>query len=619
MVLVIIGFGIYAFNLNNPLFWDDMDWIVNNPFVHSFSSDNAKNWFTKNILAGISQTSNYYRPLLLFTFTVNYILGENSPISYHLLSNILHIANAVLIFSILWLIFNKKFIAFWTSLIWLIHPLQTEAVTYISGRGDPLTAFFMLLALWLITRQGLVYQALPGKSELVIGHSLLVVSYLVLALLSRETAIVFPFLLMVFYISFLSRERFIKSLKTAFIKALPYFGVVFVYGVLRLTILNFENTLNFYSQSNVYTESLIVRMYTFLNVLWAYAGFMILPLWQHMERSVTIYTYFGNIPVASSFMVLLAVLGLLRYLYKKENLKHEAVKNSKPEKSSAGSLGTFAGFKAQSTKQIQDSKSQIQNISDFRILLFGFGWFFVNLGPTSGVTPINAQLYEHWLYLALLGPVALTIFYLNNVFEKFRKTGRISIIILLVAISVFFSTLSIKRNILWGDPIKFFENILKYEPDSARINNNLGYLYYDKGDKDKAGEYYQKAIETTGNSFPQPYFNLGAILQEKGDIRGAIVLFEKAIELDPNFSYPYPNLAVIYASQGDLVKAIRYLEKLKKLQPQLQRVYYNLALTYLERNDPESAYKNLQDGLKYGRPDSETEPLIINLLQKYEN
>ena len=127
-----------------------------------------------------------------------------------------------------------------------------------------------------------------------------------------------------------------------------------------------------------------------------------------------------------------------------------------------------------------------------------------------------------------------------------------------------------------------------------------------------------KATQTSGNSFPQPYFNLGALYQEKGDIRGAIVMFEKSIELDPDFVYPYPNLAVIYAGQGDLVRATDHMEKFKSLQPQIQRVYYNLALIYLERNDYESARLNLQDGLKFGRFDPETEPLIKELLKKFE-
>ena len=579
IILVAIGSIVYSFNLNNPLFWDDADWILNNPFVHSFSWINIKFWFTQNILAGINQTSNYYRPILLLTFAVNYVLGGENPIGYHLLSNILHIADSILIFYLLHLVFKNKFIPFWVSLIWLVHPLQTEAVTYISGRGDPLYVFFMLCALWLWIPTCDIKNDRHRKS--VIGYSLLAISFLVLALLSRETAVIFPFLAMVFYISFISHERLLTSLKTALIKTLPYFGIVFIYGVLRLTVLNFENTLNFYSQSNIYAESFMVRMYTFLNVLWIYAGLMIMPLKQHMERSVTVYTYFWNLPTFGSFSVLVAVLGMLRYLYK---------------------------------HQLSTLNSQL---STFRIWFFAVGWFFVNLGMTSGVTPINAQLYEHWLYLALLGPLTLVIFYLYGMFKTNKRPIRALIIFTLIGVSAFFSSLSVKRNILWGDSIKFFKNILEYEPDSARINNNLGYLYYDKGDKEKAEEYYWKAAETTGNSFPQPYFNLGSILQEKGDIRGAIVVFEKAIELDPNFAYPYPNLAVIYASQGDLIKATSYLEKLKELQPQLQRVYYNLALIYIERNDYDSAYQNLQDGLKYGNFDPETNKLIKELLEKF--
>lgn len=572
LILVVAGFAVYAFNLNNPLFWDDTDWIINNPFVHSFSWENIKNWFTQNILAGINQSSNYYRPFLLFTFTLNYFLGGDNPVGYHLLSNILHLANVVLIFLMLYRALKSRFIAFWASLIWLVHPLQTEAVTYISGRGDPLTAFFMLLVIWWsFQKQGFWNWAV-------------FLFLLVLALLSRETAVIFPFLLMVFYISFLSQDRFLKSLKTAFIKALPYLGIVLVYGVLRLTILNFENTLNFYSQPNLYTESFLVRMYTFLNVLWTYARLIILPLGQHMERSVTVYTYFWNLPTVASFLVLLSVLGILRYLYK-------------------GS-GPFFVIK--------------KGPDPFRIWFFAVGWFFVNLGMTSGITPINAQLYEHWLYLALLGPLVLAIFYLYGIFKVNGKPVKIFIVIILASTSVFFSALSIKRNILWGDPIKFFENILKYEPDSARINNNLGYLYFNQGNKEKAEEYYWKSTKTAGNSFPQPYFNLGTLLQERGDIRGAIVVFEKAIELDPNFSYPYPNLSVIYAGQGNLVKAAEYLEKLKELQPRLQRVYYNLALVYIEKNDYNSAYLSLGDGLKYGQFDSETDPLIRELMKRFE-
>lgn len=574
-ILIVAGFFVFAFNFQNPLFWDDTDWIINNPFVHSFSLENIENLFTKNTLAGVGLKSNYYRPFLFLTFALNYIISGTAPLGYHLANNGLHILNAILIFYLLLSIFRNKFVAFWAALLWLVHPLQTEAVTYISGRGDPLNVFFMLSALSLF-----MYKEKNGLKPL--GFKILPALFLVFALLSRETAIVFPFLLMILYISFISKERFTKSLKQAFIKALPYFSIVFIYGILRLTVLNFDNTLNFYSKANPYTESFLVRMYTFLNVLLTYAKLMILPLGQHMERSVTVYTYFFNWPVAISFLIVLSVLGLVWYFYRKQKY-------------------TLAA----------------DQVNDFRLWFFAVGWFFVNLGPTSGITPINAQLYEHWLYLAMLGPIILAVYYLDIFRKRYLKVVSVAVIILLLAFVSFFSILSVKRNILWGDPIKFFEDILKYEPDGARINNNLGNLFYDRGEEKKAEEYYWKAVSVEDN-FPQPHFNLGDILQSRNDMRGAIVEFEKAIKIDPYFPYAYQKLAVIYAGQGDLASAANALEKLKIIVPYNPQIYYNLALIYLEEKNDKIAYQNLQEGLKYIQFDPETGLLMQDLLKHFK-
>src|SRR3989344_2126596 len=195
-LLIVIGFFVYFFNLNNQLFWDDDDWIINNNFVHTVSWDNIKFWLTHNTLAGVGLKSNYYRPFLFFTFALNYMAAGIKPLVYHLTSNFIHIANGIIIFLLL-----KRFdlgiskgrtlaIAFLTSLIFLIHPLQTEAITYISGRGDALAALFMLLALLLFTndiecRYGKTVDNSPQRH----GVSLRAPSILffVFALFSRET------------------------------------------------------------------------------------------------------------------------------------------------------------------------------------------------------------------------------------------------------------------------------------------------------------------------------------------------------------------------------------------------------------------------------------------------
>ena len=628
LILVAVGGFIYSFNLNNKLFWDDDDWIINNNFVHTISWDNIKFWLTHNTLAGVGLKSNYYRPFLFFTFAFNYIIAGVQPFFWHLTSNIIHIANAVLVFFLL-----RKFLtsdvqrldsevqpqksprlnlgtltAFLTALIFVVHPLQTEAITYISGRGDSLAVFFMLLALIFFLKSKGSTLILKKVEPWGLGiWKLFSLCSLVLAILSRENSIIFPFLLMIFYMAFLSNQgstflgiqgrTFLNSLKKAFKEAFPYFGLVLIYGILRLTVLNFQNTLNFYATPNLYSENLSYRLFTFMHVLIDYFRLLFVPLGLHMERSMAMHTSLSQWPVWLGALIIFGIVAVGVWLYRRSKFM----------------------------------TSDAQGTSDVKVWLFGWGWFFVALSPVSGVTPINALIYEHWLYLPMVGFWFIVSFYLVKLFDYFHQSsqgstflgiqGRTLVLTLMIAGLVaylsFFGYQAIKRNILWGKPVEFYKDILKHEPQSARISNNLGNLYFNQKDGEKAEFYYRQAVEL-GDDFPQPYFNLGSILQSKGDIFGAVKLYERAIEINSNFYYPYQNLAVIYAQQGNLVKARENIEILKSLLPTNQRVFYNSALIYISLNDKQQALEDLQTGLKYADLDPETGLLIEEFIQKLQ-
>lgn len=572
-----MGFFIYFFNLNNQLFWDDEDWIINNNFVHAISWTNIKFWLTHNVLAGVGFQSNYYRPFLFFTFAFNYVISGVEPLFWHLTSNFIHLANAVIVF-ILLKKFAGKLIAFITALIFTIHPLQTEAVAYISGRGDSLVAMFILLALWFFMKD---------ISRPAIRYKLIAISFLVLGLLSRETGIVFPFLALFLYVSFVSKEKFLVSIKKGLVKTWPYFGMVIFYVVLRLTYLNFVNTLNFYTEPNLYSENLHIRLFTFLPILWQYLKLLLVPVGLHMERGSIVYTSFFQWPV---WPIGLAIVGLLYYLiasYKKE----------------------------------QFNNSTVQQFNNFRIWLFGLSWFFIALGPVSGITPINALMYEHWLYLPMIGFWLIVSFYLTKALQYLKKAKNIvGYWVLITGLAVYFSFFcfqAIKRNILWGMPIEFYHDLLKYEPNSLKINNNLGNLYLNENDVKKAEFYYRKATEEN-SAFAQPYYNLGSILQSRGDIGAAIQLFDKAIIINPDFFYSYQNLAVIYAQQGNLIKAVDNIEKLKKIIPENPRIYYNSALVYIALNDKGQALRDLGIGLKYADLDPQTGELMKELIKELQ-
>ena len=342
----------------------------------------------------------------------------------------------------------------------------------------------------------------------------------------------------------------------------------------------------------IYSENLYVRIFTFLPILWEYLKLLIVPVGLHMERSAIVYTSLFQWPVWPIFLGLIGLLAWLRHLYKKAlSLK----------------------LKAES----------------YQVWFFGVALFFIPLGPVSGITPINALIYEHWLYLPMVGFWLIFSFYFVKLFDYLSRSlassprskasvaGRGLLVAGLMIYFSFFSYQSIQRNILWGDQLAFYLDILKYEPDSSRINNNVGNIYYNKKDMENAEKYY-KIAASLGDIFAEPHFNLGTILQSRGDIYGAIKLYEKAIEINPNFYYPYQNLSVIYAQQGNLTKAVENIEKLKLLLPNNLRVYYNSALVYVALNNKDQALKDLQTGLKYAELDPQTGELMKSFIKELQ-
>ena len=509
--LTLIGIFLYIFNLHNPLFWDDADWIVNNFSVHALTWANVQFIFTHNVLAGIGQVSNYYRPFLFLTFMMNWLISGSNPVSYHIVSNSIHVANALLIFYLLVRWLGSKRIAFITALLFLIQPLQTETVSYINSRGDSLAVLLLLLA---------IISFLHHKRWLSYGLA-------VLAVLSKETMALFPVYLGIVLMAFEYRGLFLDRFKKAFVQTLPFVGISAVYGTLRLTVLNFQNTLNFYKQQNLYSEHLSYRIYTFFDVLVVYLRLALWPTGLHMDRDIPVSIHLWDGLSWLGALIMLGCIGVLVILYRRRD--------------------TFT----------------------FNVWFFGLGIFFVNLLPTSGIVPINARIYEHWLYFSLFGFFTILVWYIDKlwrVIERKRPSLQPMLIIALVAYCLFFSVQTIRRNILWGDTEQFYLNILYYEPQDVRVLNNLGNWYSDNGNNASAGPLYERAIQADPTQ-PAPYYNLGNIARDSGQVAQEEAFYQKAISVDPTFYYTYGNLAQLYLNENKLPQALIELQELQKIYP----------------------------------------------------
>lgn len=564
IILVLIGFGLYSSDLGHTLFFDDEFLIKKNAYIHPISAENVGKWFTESAFAGAGRASEYYRPLLLASFAANYAIHGDEPFGYFLVNNLLHALTGILVFMLIMLLFQRRWLAFLTALIYVAHPVQSENVALVAGRGDLLGIFFILLGLiawvyWLQRRQTML--ALTVSSL-----------FLILALLSHEVSMVFPFLGVVLYVAFVTRENVWRSCAAALVRVVPHLLIVATYLALRLTVLNFRDFLNFgnYDQSAPYAQDVLVRFYTFLPVVWEYVRMFFWPAQVHLRFTYPIHTSLLDWPVWPVFLSLCGLAALLWWLYTKE--PHGTSVNEGPPR-----------------------------VSDFRLLFFGAGWFFVALVPSSGIIPTNVIIHDHRMALAMIGLAALFLCLVGRLVILTQARGIAAakyIAFVFFAIWIgWVSTVTLERSRILGDHEALFLETLRYESDALIAHNMLGILYMDSGQWTQAKEHLTAAVISNSAS-ALPYYNLGYFYQigpEKNE-KLAEALFLDALKRDPRHWSAHWYLAQIYMEQGK-PEAIGELLALHTLRPHDANIHYNLAAMYDFLGEKNEALRWVDEGL----------------------
>ncbi len=500
VIITILVFVIYSPVINALLFWDDDDNIINNAYVKNFDLPAI---FTKNQIAGAGFSSNQYRPILSTSFAIEHALVGNWPVLYHLINILIHLISGFLIYKLLKVFLKSEVLPYILTTLFLIHPVNTEAVSYIAGRTDLLGLLFLLLPIYVL------FRANKEKSK----TNLIIIISFIFGILSKETVIILPGLIMFVYLFF---KKSLLQKKTGLLirSFIITFGLAIFYMVLRLTIFNFQNTLNFYQTQNVFTESILVRLYTFLSVLPSYIQFLFMPLTLYAERSSTVYTsLFHPLPGMGLLIIILFLAGFIF-----------SIKKNKP------------------------------------LISFGIAWFFIALFPASNIfVPVNALITEHWLYIPFFGFLLI----IGSVADQIKRinSGAVRVIgvILIGLYFSFFAARTYARNREWSDPIVFYEQTLRHSSSSIRVINNLAMLYANKNNFEKAKYYYEKAI-SQGDIYPQPHHNLGNMYANLGEYEKAEKEYLRAIKIDRTFSFSYNSLYNLYIFQKKTKKA----EEIKK-------------------------------------------------------
>jgi len=512
LLIILVGAIAYHNCLANEMFWDDDDFINHNRFIRDFHYWPL--WFSQNLVAGSYLVSNYWRPLLLTVFAIEWHFWQNWVYGWHAVSIGAHILAAITLYFFLNRLFAWNLLALLTALLFVVHPVHNEAVVYVNSMGDSLATIFVLSSLLAYTR--FRQSSKPAWASRSYWLSLLLLG---LGLLSKETAFVLIGLLPLTDFLLLSKAKsfWARSLQV-FNAAWPFVGVGGIYIALRATVLNFSNSFNFYNENNAFTSHLSVRLMTFFKAMVQYTGFLFFPYQLRVER---------QLPWGQSLLEWDVLLGGLIV-----------------------GLMLFCAFKYWKTKPW---------------ISFGLGWFFIAIAPASNVlVPINAVIYEHFLYMPMIG-IALIVVHLSLDWAQKHNTIPTLLKIFSVII-IIFCAVNIHRNLDWRTSIGFYEQLITYRPDDYRVINNLGMEYANNGFHDKALKTYLKAIALDPNN-PVAYHNIAGTYRDTGHIDLAIQNFNKAITLNPNFIFTYRSLADLYWKLGKYQECRECLLQILRIDP----------------------------------------------------
>jgi hypothetical protein len=352
LAIGVAGFLAYANAFTNEFVWDD----VSSVLLHKHVQDPAMFFqlFREDQHAFGRGRGNFYRPLVAASFMADFALSyapspagaspsgvpKVSPLLFHATNTVWHVAAALLLFALLTRLGAPNFVRAAVPLVYVLHPLHTEAVTYMSGRADMMSAAFMYAGLWLA-----MWDATRNKR--ILGT---VLSGLCLcgALLSKESSSMFPFLLLLLIAGRPLREGETKRAYVA--RAIPLavsVAVLVVYACLRMTVLHF-------GRSPTPGTSLGERVVETCQAFAWYIRLLLAPTGLHMER--TLAGTPGWVTVAGGALLILCGALLV------ESVVHRR-----------------------------------------RRVTLALGWFLVTWFPISGLIPLNAPMAEHWMYVPMAG------------------------------------------------------------------------------------------------------------------------------------------------------------------------------------------------------------------------
>lgn len=579
LLIAIIGLLAYSNTFTVPFHFDDTPNIVENPIIKDL-----RYFAAPASLKGLqSYDALKNRFIGYFSFALNYQLHGLDVTGYHIVNLAIHITNALLVYWLILLTFSTPYfasrqdsatcrpsnntwpaslIALFSALLYVSHPVQTQAVTYIVQRFASLATMFYLLSLVSYVKwRGSFFLTLnpeldthrlkPAATRFtsVLWYIASLVSA-VFAMKTKEIAFTLPVIIVLYELMFF--EGTIKK------RALWLVPILLTLLIIPLTLISMAKPIGaIISDAGEATrlESTLSRweyLFTQFRVIVTYIRLVILPINQNLDYDYPSYHSLLEIEVLLSFLFLAAFIALAAYL-------------------------TYRSHRGDPF---------------LRLAGFGILWFFITLSVESSIMPIRDVMFEHRLYLpsagAFLAITQLTFTGVGAVRGKWpwRRAAIVPTFMLIIAL---LTGAAYSRNSVWRNELRLWSDVVTKSPQNARGHCSLGDALEDDGQTSKAIEHYRVALQLNP-SYGEARSNLGYSYLAIGQRDQAIEQFQAALILTPLYwkrDYFYAsvnyNLGIAYSSKGAFDKAREYFRAALKIKPNYARAYYGLGDTYLSQ------------------------------------
>ncbi|MDB6166158.1 MAG: yrrB [Lacunisphaera sp.] len=571
--LVIVGAAAYANSLNAPLVFDDVPAIVTNPSIRHLWPPAAVLW--PSLDGGLTVGG---RPLVNLSLAFNHALGGGNVWGYHLFNLLVHLAAALLLFGLVRRIlltprlapkFGAAALALaWTiAALWLLHPLQTESVTYIVQRAESMMGLFYLLTLYAFVRGTTGAGAARGWLGLSVAACLL-------GMATKEVMVTAPLIVLLYDRTFVA-----GSFRAAWAARRRYYlGLGATWLLLGLLVAGNGSrggTAGFGTEISSWHYAL-----TQCRAIVHYLG---LALWPHP----LVFDY-GTASVGGLAEVWLPAIVLL------------------------AALGAVS-------------------VALVRRPVWGFvgAWFFLILSPSSSIVPVASQtMAEHRMYLPLAAVVGLAV---AGLYAWIGRRAFVPLAVLAVAAAgaTFARNRDYATNLgLWADTvakypangrahnnlgqalfeagrpaeaIASYETAIRLEPRVPEPYRNLGLALARLNRRAEAMARYREAIQLQPG-YPEAHNGLGNALLESGQLAEAAGEYEQAIRSRPDFAEAHSNLANVRLEQGNPAEAIQHGETAVRLDADYADARYNLGNAFAQSRQLPAAREQYEAALRL-RPD----------------